>query len=640
MTAPGCRGARWLAAAAVAAVLVTPARAAGGPPARLGINLEGTADWEPQQTWANVIRQGRRWSRPESPNGSNPANWVPTDENGEPLGDAGIVLMMNLPASAAGVHRLSFTGQAARIEFPNSQNVRLKNVSYDEAANRTTAEVVVGTHGSPPRASDLWMVLTGTRRRPGDPAGTGVRDVRLTRPGHSEDEVFNRATLSRLGRFGTLRLMQFQGEGGRGVTGNLDVAWSDRVRPAWYTAQNPNGAALEHAILLANQLRKDVWITIPLLASDDYVTKVAQLFRYGGDGVLPYTGPSGSRAHPTLNPRPAPERPLHPPLSPGLALYVELNNENWNTTFPTTHYNRNLALDDVTPRAWAPSTAYAVGDVRRHRGRRFLCLQAGTSAESGGPVGDGGQVDDGTVRWKYVDSPPASRDPQHLADGAINDWDIAWRRAAWRALRVSQLFEGVWREEMGTRVRPVLAQFQATPWWFEHLLEYLQATHGPGNRYGNPGRPMNRWFHGGATTLYVDLEEDSPLRTSDTLTVDQIFTSMRRQLDGRCATWTKEWARICRRFGLELLAYEGGPSLAANGHSPAARLAAQSDPRMKELILAMYRQWLSAGGGLFNYYTLCSTWGAYGYFGLSDDIASEETVKWEAVRAVLEAAGR
>ena len=106
--------------------------------------------------------------------------------------------------------------------------------------------------------------------------------------------------------------MQFQGEGGRGITGNLDVAWSDRARPGWYTAQNTNGAPLEHAILLCNQLRKDAWITIPLLASDDYVTKVAQLFRYGGDGKLPYTGPPGSPRDPTLNPRPSPARPEFP----------------------------------------------------------------------------------------------------------------------------------------------------------------------------------------------------------------------------------------------------------------------------------------------------------------------------------------
>lgn len=643
-SAPGttARGLR-VTTAAFACLLALPSAspASSGRPAaarQLGVNVEGTADWEPQQTWANVIRQGRRWSRPDAPNGSNPDNWVPHDENGEPLTDAGIVLMIDLPASAAGVHRLSFTGQAARIEFPNSQNVRLRNVSWDARSNRTTGEVVVGTWGTPPRCSDVWMVLTGTRRRPGAPIGSGVSDVRLLRPGHAEGELFNRDFLARLAPFGAIRFMQFQGEGGRGITGNLDVAWSDRARPGWYTAQNTNGAPLEHAILLCNQLRKDAWITIPLLASDDYVTKVAQLFRYGGDGRLPYTGPPGSPRDPTLNPRPAPPRPEFPPLAPGLAVFVEYNNENWNTIFPTTHYNYALAHDDVAPREWEPLTGYAVGDVRRSGGRRYLALKAGVSAPAGGPRATAGHAVDGTVRWLYVDTPPAARDPQRLASGTDNKWDVAWRRAAWRSLRVSQVFATVWREEMMTRARPVIAQFQATPWWFEHLLEYLQSTHGPGGLEGAAGLPMSRHFYGGATTLYVDLEEDSPLRRSDTLTLDQAFASMRRQLDGRCATWTKEWARIGRKFGLRILAYEGGPSLSINGHSDAVKRAAQSDPRMKELIADMFRQWFDVGGDLFNYYSLCTRWKGVGFFGLSEDIASEGTVKWQAVKQVL--AGR
>jgi hypothetical protein len=49
--------------------------------------------------------------------------------------------------------------------------------------------------------------------------------------------------------------------------------------------------------------------------------------------------------------------------------------------------------------AWAPSTAYSVGNVRQNDGRRYIVATAGTSAASGGPTGTGTAIADGTVVW-------------------------------------------------------------------------------------------------------------------------------------------------------------------------------------------------------------------------------------------------
>ena len=52
--------------------------------------------------------------------------------------------------------------------------------------------------------------------------------------------------------------------------------------------------------------------------------------------------------------------------------------------------------------AWAPSTAYAVGNTVSNGGNVYRCTTAGTSAASGGPTGTGTGIADGTAVWTYL----------------------------------------------------------------------------------------------------------------------------------------------------------------------------------------------------------------------------------------------
>ncbi len=45
--------------------------------------------------------------------------------------------------------------------------------------------------------------------------------------------------------------------------------------------------------MLANATNKDMWINIPAEATTQYVTNLADLIKYGSDGVNPYTSPQG-----------------------------------------------------------------------------------------------------------------------------------------------------------------------------------------------------------------------------------------------------------------------------------------------------------------------------------------------------------
>jgi hypothetical protein len=154
---------------------------------------------------------------------------------------------------------------------------------------------------------------------------------------------------------------------------------------------------------MANAAGKDVWINIPHLAlgptyhlgATDYVTKVAQLFKYGSDGVNPYTGPAGSG---TPNPVPA-TGPIWPPLNPGLHLYVEFSNELWNGMFGQTNWISNQANAAI-----------------------------------------------------------AAKDPDLCYDGTTNQWTVIPRLMAKAAMQVSDIFRSVYGDAaMMSQVRPVLA---------------------------------------------------------------------------------------------------------------------------------------------------------------------------------------
>ena len=55
-----------------------------------------------------------------------------------------------------------------------------------------------------------------------------------------------------------------------------DTAWNTRTQTS-YRTYTGNGVAWEETIHLANLLGKDMWINIPYLATNDYITQLATL---------------------------------------------------------------------------------------------------------------------------------------------------------------------------------------------------------------------------------------------------------------------------------------------------------------------------------------------------------------------------
>jgi hypothetical protein len=51
----------------------------------------------------------------------------------------------------------------------------------------------------------------------------------------------------------------------------------------------------EYVVAVANQADRDLWVCLPALADNDYITRLIRLVHFGSDGVNPYTAPQAAQ---------------------------------------------------------------------------------------------------------------------------------------------------------------------------------------------------------------------------------------------------------------------------------------------------------------------------------------------------------
>jgi hypothetical protein len=280
---------------------------------RLGVNIPTLRDWTPMFMFIDVMKSSRRFGSADRP-------WegeVPLDEDGWPTTDAGVIAFSEA-VNVNGVYRFSCTGRATVSIVRSPATVR--NLAYDEAADRTTCEIVFDA--PPDTVTRLFLAFTDTTN--------GVRDIKLLRPGYADDSaLFTDEFLRSIEPFGCLRFMDYLRTNDSKIT-----RWSQRVKPA--DAQySIRGAPYEYAIELGNRTDKDVWLHVPAGADDDFVRQLATLVKQR--------------------------------LAPDVNCYVEWSNELWNTIFAQHQLNLDAATEetrrgdrklslgglDTNPRRWA-----------------------------------------------------------------------------------------------------------------------------------------------------------------------------------------------------------------------------------------------------------------------------------------------
>lgn len=190
-----------------------------------------------------------------------------------------------------------------------------RGVGYDAATNTTTSVLTLP-------GSRAMLTFNDTQRGPGR-RGDGVTGIQLMRPiapgstqHHRSDEIVYRPFKQVVeDNFTVLRFITFSSDAGKD--------WSQRTLPgdAFFlgTTDEENW---EYAVMVANETGRDLYITLPIGATDEYLEKFALLTRHGSDGREPYRRPTAD--------------PVYPPLNPNLRIYVEVSNEIWNWMFKTT----------------------------------------------------------------------------------------------------------------------------------------------------------------------------------------------------------------------------------------------------------------------------------------------------------------
>lgn len=214
-----------------------------------------------------------------------------------------------VPALMSGPYQLSFKGKADIVSAGDP--VLLANKVYDEVTNTTTLDMIV--------QRDKWLVnltFSNTQQSSTSPVNTGVTDIRLLRPGYHNrpNDVYRQEFLNAVSHFPAIRFMDFVGTNNSNPDFPNKTEWNKRrlLSDVLYDGVAP----WEDVIKLANLTGKDIWINIPVAASDDYVSQLAKLFK---DSLT----------------------------NPGCKIYIEYSNELWNSQFKQYTYNRKAAIDEV-----------------------------------------------------------------------------------------------------------------------------------------------------------------------------------------------------------------------------------------------------------------------------------------------------
>jgi hypothetical protein len=546
----------------------------------IGINISAPLDYEPDLILADAMKTARKFTAPST------TTAVSVDPDGWPTADFETYVWAG-QTNVDGTYSLSFTGKAA-VSALVSPSGNISSLTYDGNTNTTTGTITISGSGS----STLRLTFTNTQRSSIDVPPTGVTNIKLMRPiaegssaSYPTTTVFTTPIQALVANFSTIRYMDWSA-----TNWNQQVNWSDRTLPS-RASYNYNvslngynwqgeGGPWEYVILFSNLVGKDAWINIPVSATDAYITNLAYLFKYGSDGVNPYTSPQAN--------------PVYPPLNPELHVYIEYSNEVWNGTFSQFNTNCHNA-----------SLELAAGNAPINWDNSW----DGTSSFAA----------DGTITGSWSYSFCFREIAEHIVN-ISNDWRTVWGDGA-----------------MGTTVRPIFSSQYSNSGALlfngaNMLLSYYNNL--TGNWVGIP-HPPNYYIYGAGGAPYynpatINAASGVPATSTAVLTDPGMTTSGSAPGNMLADTY---WTTA---MGVMHTAYEGGPNLITTSNSTinSAYAAAVADPRMTTDMVNLHNAWSANGGGLFVYYTLTGNY----QWGFTPLVTNSATPKMKAIQA-LNAAG-
>ena len=263
--------------------------ATSGQCADLGLNLEGISYYSASMPFVDLMKASSGWTHPGGSAYSKQP--IQEDQYGNPL---------SLGPDGRLVNYVSFfVWQPSLPTLQNPSQPYVMTWDGNGLVSTSNAKVISNNfHRVVFQVTNQRFFIDLNSTDAADP----VRNVRIVPlPMEHSTQVFSTDYLNSIRNFSTYRFMDWNN-----TNDSTIVHWSQRTTPQSVT-QAVGGVAYEYMIQLANQLNADLWVNVPLLADDNYIQQMAQLF--------------------------------HSQLNPGRTVYVEYSNEVWNSgTF--TQYNQ------------------------------------------------------------------------------------------------------------------------------------------------------------------------------------------------------------------------------------------------------------------------------------------------------------
>jgi hypothetical protein len=280
--------------------------ATSAPAEDIGINLNQNQWFRTQALWTDLTDSLGPWYSDMT----LPANaLVPStsiDANGFPtIGQAWVA--SPLPAYAAGTYTYTYQGSSVLAFGGDATN----------ATSTTVGNTTTGTVTFDPTKNDPRGFVIRYDRNSSSPI-TGLQ-LFSTSQG-SLSNVFNNQTIQRLTPFSTTRYMDLLNTNSNTATMN----WSNRTQSTFFTqSNNSTGISYENIVASANATKNNLWINIPVNATNDYIRNLGTF--------------------------------LSNNLDPSLKVTVEYGNEMWNFGTPAGAAMKTNALNDA-------NTSIAGGD--------------------------------------------------------------------------------------------------------------------------------------------------------------------------------------------------------------------------------------------------------------------------------------
>jgi hypothetical protein len=188
-----------------------------------------------------------------------------------------------------------------------------------------------------------------------------------------------------------------------------------------------------------------------------------------------------------------------------------------------------------------------------------------------------------------------------------------------RSVEIFKIWETVFGSSTNQRVERVLAGHAANPWVGEQILGWKDA-YKHADAYAIA--PYFDGFGDADGDGWSDINDVDRVNITINMTPDQIIDGMLKEIPTEIKAMFDSNASVTKRFGVDLLAYEGGAHLTSY-QFPSDKLTKMTDlftavnrnARMRDVYKAYLDQWKASGGSDFNHFndvTAPSKWGFWG----------------------------